>query len=205
MDVTERFIVGITGASGTIYGVRLLQALLACSCEIHLIVSDMGAKVASHDLCLPEEGIENALASLAAGGSAPGRIMLHNNRDMFAPVASGSFQVRGMAVIPCSMKTMAAVASGYTSGLLERAADVTLKERRTLVLVPRETPLSRVHLKNMLAAQEAGAIILPASPAFYHHPETVDDLVDFVVERVMDTLGVPMPRARRWGTQGRKG
>lgn len=201
----ERYIVGITGASGSVYGMRLVEALLKHPCEVHLIVSDMGAKVMAHELGTPAHDIAATLDSLSSQETAAGRLILHDNRDMFAPVASGSFPAKGMAVIPCSMKTLAAVASGYAAGLLERAADVTLKERRPLVLVTRETPLSRVHLKNMLAAHDAGAVILPASPGFYHHPNTVDDLVAFVVERILDRLGARNPGAARWGDPAGEG
>lgn len=194
----KRIILGITGATGAVYAVRLLEPLLATGVETHLVISEAGLQVMAHELKIGKEDIPDKLASLARVPACPGRLIQHDCHDLFASIASGSFEADGMAIIPCSMKTLSAVAHGYTLTLLERAADVCLKERRPLVLVVRETPLNRVHLSNMLAAHDAGAIIMPASPGFYHHPQTLDDLVDFVISRVLDQLKIAPPHPIRW-------
>ncbi|HHO74950.1 MAG TPA: UbiX family flavin prenyltransferase [Deltaproteobacteria bacterium] len=190
----ERIVVGITGASGSIYAKKLLEKLLPLPYEIHLVISDMGEKVLAHELStIPEEFI-SAISEIDPSNE----IIVHDSSNMFAPVASGSFPVKAMVVIPCSMKTLASIATGYTSNLLERASDVCLKEQRPLILVTRESPLSRVHLENMLKAHEAGATIMPASPGFYHHPLTIDDLIESVIARVLDHLGIKDHDAARW-------
>jgi flavin prenyltransferase len=196
----KKIIIGITGASGSVYAVRLIQALLAGHVEIHLIISDLGTQVLAHELKIARDDVPGIFARMHEEGKAGGEVIMHWNHDMFAPVASGSFQAEAMVVIPCSMKTLSAVANGYTDNLLERSADVTLKERRPLILVTRESPLSRVHITNMLKAHEAGAVIMPASPGFYHHPETIDDLVESLVARIMDHLKIEHPNPLRWGT-----
>jgi 4-hydroxy-3-polyprenylbenzoate decarboxylase len=178
----KEFVVGVTGASGICYARRLMEVL--CSkATVHVIVSDVAQRIAAH------EGVE--LMGLPA--------QYHENDRMFASIASGSCRYEGMVVIPCSQKTLAAVAHGYADNLITRTADVCLKERRTLILVPREMPLSEIHLQNMLAAHRAGATIMPASPPFYNNPETIDDLVDMVVARILDHLGVQHSLAERWG------
>lgn len=194
----KRIIVGVTGATGSVYALRLLEVLLATGVEVHLVISALGRKVMAHELRIGEEAALERLTGLARGPENHGRLSLHAGDDLFAPIASGSFPADAMVVIPCSMKTLAAVANGYTLNLLERAADVCLKERRPLVLVTRESPLNRVHLSNMLKAHEAGAVIMPAAPGFYNHPETLDDLVDFVVSRVCDELKIEHPHPVRW-------
>ncbi|MDD3654748.1 MAG: UbiX family flavin prenyltransferase [Desulfotomaculaceae bacterium] len=184
----KRIIVAITGATGAIYGVRLLEALHECpGVETHLILSSWAEKTitleTSHDI--------EAVRKMAH--------FVHDLRNVGAPVASGSFQTNGMAVIPCSMKTLAAIAHGLAENLIVRAADVMLKERKKLILVPRETPLSVIHLENMLAVSRAGACIVPPMPAFYNHPATIDDLVNHLVGRIMDQFGLPHNLVRRWG------
>jgi 4-hydroxy-3-polyprenylbenzoate decarboxylase len=178
----DEFVIGITGASGICYARRLLEVLCPVS-TVHVIVSDVAVRIAAH------EGVD--LSGLPAE--------YHGNDRMFAKIASGSYRYNGMVVIPCSQKTLAAIAHGYADNLITRTADVCLKERRKLILVPREMPLSEIHLENMLAAHRAGATIMPASPPFYHRPETLDDLVDMVVARVLDHLGVDHQLADRWG------
>jgi len=191
-----RFVVAICGASGARYGLTLLRALAGGGHEVALVVSQGGARVLGI-----EEGIAVDPRAPDPGALCPGhggRVTAHSLFDVAAPISSGTHPVDGMAVIPCSMGTLARIAGGISSNLLERAADVMLKERRRLVLVPRETPLSLVHLRNMTAATEAGAVVLPASPGFYHGPKEVQDLVDHVVVKVMDQLGVESDLIRRW-------
>jgi 4-hydroxy-3-polyprenylbenzoate decarboxylase len=181
-----RLIVGITGATGVIYGVRLLERLRDAGVETHLVISRWGARTLSHETPYSREQVE----ALAHTSYAPG--------DMGAAISSGSFQTAGMVVVPCSAKTLAAIAHGYGDGLVHRAADVVLKERRKLVLVVREAPLSEIHIENMLKLARVGAVILPPMPAFYHHPRSLADIVEHTVERILDQVGVEVPGATRW-------
>jgi 4-hydroxy-3-polyprenylbenzoate decarboxylase len=177
----KEIVVGVTGASGAIYARRLLEVLCK-DAKVHIIVSDVARQIATYE-----------------GVSFEGfHATYHANDKLFASIASGSHRYDGMVVIPCSSKTLAAIANGYSDNLITRTADVCLKERHTCILVTREMPLSKIHLKNMLAANEAGATIMPASPGFYNKPEKIDDLVDMVVSRVLDHLGVENDLARRW-------
>ncbi len=187
----RRIIVAISGASGAVYGVRLLQALSAVpGVESHLVVSGAGWRNVEE-----EHGLQRAdIESLAD--------QVHDIANIGASIASGSFQCSGMVVAPCSMRTLAAIAHGLSDNLITRSADVVLKERRRLVLMVRESPLSLIHLRNMVSATEAGAIVCPPLPAFYLHPESVDDIVDFSVARVLDLLDVPHTLAARWNGQG---
>jgi 4-hydroxy-3-polyprenylbenzoate decarboxylase len=181
-DTMEKeFVIGVTGASGVCYARRLLEVLCRDS-RVHIIVSDVAQQIAAH------EGV--SLEGFDA--------TYHMINKIAAPIASGSNRFDGMVVIPCSAKTLAAIATGYADNLITRTADVCLKEHRTCILVTRETPLSKIHLRNMLAAEDAGATILPACPGFYHNPETIDDLVDMVVARVLDHLGVEHTLVKRW-------
>ncbi len=192
-----RFVVGVCGASGSRYGLRLLRALVAAKQEVALVVSAGGARVLEI-----EEGIAVDPRSPDADLLAPGHgglVTAFPLNDVAAPFSSGTHPVDGMVVCPCSMGTLSRIAHGNSGNLLERAADVMLKERRKLVLVPRETPLSLVHLRNMVAVTEAGGVVLPAAPGFYHSPKSVDDLVDHVVQKVLDQLGVRSDVVRRWG------
>jgi len=184
-----KVIVGISGASGVIYGVRLLQALKELGVETHLILTNTAVKVAKIEHGLDKEDIIKLSDKY------------YDINDLFAPIASGSFIHEGMVIAPCSMKTLAGLASGYADNLLLRAADVCLKERRKLILVVRETPLNIIHLKNMLTLAEAGAVILPAMPAFYCKPKTIDDLVNYVVGRILDQLGITHEIYKRWPAQ----
>lgn len=183
---------GITGASGAPYAVRLLRALCGTRTPTRLIVSSYGWRLLAEEAAI--DGAD-ALRSATGDWSA---VELYDSLDRGATPASGSAPSRGMVVCPCSMGTLASIAAGTSRNLVERAADVALKERRPLILVPRETPLSLVHLENMTRLTRAGATIMPAAPGFYHRPETVDDLVDFVVARVLDHLGVEHRIGRRW-------
>jgi 2,5-furandicarboxylate decarboxylase 2 len=188
MGGKRKVIVGISGASGAILGVRLLQALRAGGqAQTHLVVSDSGALTAAHELGLKRAEIEE-LADVC-----------YKVRDIGAAIASGSFLTAGMVVAPCSMKTLASIAHGLADNLIARAADVVLKERRRLVLVARETPLNLAHLRNMCSVTEMGGIVMPPVPAFYAHPRSVDDIVDHSVGRMLDLLGLDHDRiGRRW-------
>jgi 4-hydroxy-3-polyprenylbenzoate decarboxylase len=186
--VTRRFVVAITGATGAVYGVRLLQRLGACpGVETHLVVSDAAALTLHQEVGLQKRDVE-ALAHV-----------VHRNRDIGASIASGSFQTDGMVIAPCSMKTLGAVAHGLSDNLVARAADVILKERRRLVMMVRETPFNLAHLRNMTAVTEMGGIVFPPLPSFYHRPASIDEMVDHTVGRVMDLLGVDNSLAPRWG------
>lgn len=191
----------LTGASGMAYGIRLLEQLLRGGTRVWLIYSQVAQVVARQemDLKLPAQPREAQRYFSEAFGAADGQLEVFGREDWFAPLASGSSPADAMAVCPCSMGTLAAIASGLADTLIERAADVMLKESRRLVLVPRETPLSAIHLENMLRLQRAGAVILPANPGFYHRPSSVEEVVDFVVARVLDQLGVANGLVRRWG------
>lgn len=192
-----------TGASGMPYGLRLLEQLLAGGIRVYLIYSQVAQVVARQemDLGLPSRTEEAETRLREKFGAPAGRLQVLGREEWFAPVASGSSVADAMVICPCTMGTLAAVATGLSRNLIERAADVALKEGRRLVLVPRETPFSAIHLENMLRLSRAGAVILPANPGFYHRPKSVQDLVDFVVARVLDHLGVPNALVRRWGAE----
>lgn len=197
----DRIALALTGASGAQYGLRLLECLLRAGCRVHLMLSKPARVVigTETDLKLPGRNAETAGVLARRFGAADGQLLVHGDEEWTACVASGSGAPRAMAVCPCSMATLSAIAAGTSRSLIERAADVMLKEKRTLVLVPRETPFSMIHLRNMLAAAEAGAVILPANPGFYHQPVTVEGLVDYLVARVLDHLGVEHELLPRWG------
>jgi flavin prenyltransferase len=182
-----RVIVGISGASGVIYGIRLLEALKEIDIETHLIMSEWAERI----LALETDYDPEYVKGLAAAR--------YENRDLAAPVSSGSFLTAGMVIAPCSMKTLAGIAGGYSQNLLERAADVTIKEGRKLVLMPRETPLSPIHLENMLKLARIGVAIAPSMPAFYIKPQSVLELVDHQVGKIIDRLGFQHRLFRRWG------
>jgi 4-hydroxy-3-polyprenylbenzoate decarboxylase len=190
-----------TGASGMPYGLRLLEQLLAGGIRVYLLYSQVAQVVARQetDLALPSRAAEAQAWFSEKFRAAAGQLRVFGREEWFAPVASGSSVADAMVICPCTMGTLAAVAAGLARNLIERAADVTLKEGRPLVLVPRETPFSAIHLENMLRLARAGAVILPANPGFYHHPQSVQDLVDFVVARVLDRLGVANTLVARWG------
>lgn len=197
IDEPAPLVVGITGASGAAYAVRLLQVLCRSGRTVHLTISPSGAHVFRAEL-----GLELALSRFdpeVFGDLGSGRLIYHHHADFNAGIASGSFRTGGMVVAPCSMSTLGSIAHGITTNLITRAADVHLKERRRLIVVPRETPLGLIHLENMLAVTRAGAVVLPAMPGWYHRPETLADLVDFVVARICDQLGVGADLIRRWG------
>jgi len=184
-------VLAITGASGAVYATRTLAALLSRGVQVELIVSDYGRRLLRDELG-DGAAIDRLIPFLTekyGAGVAAGALTMHSNRDLGASIASGSHACSGMAIVPCSMKTLAAIAHGLSRNLIERAADVMLKERRRLVVVPRETPMSLPQLRNMVLCAEAGATILPAMPAFYQQPRTLDDLADFMAGKILGALG----------------
>lgn len=226
--MSNNVVLAITGASGAAYGVRLLQVLIASGRRVHLVISPSGATVIHHELGLKVDldnfsidqllphideddsrlqpateglGDEFAISSVLGDAVVPrGRVFFHSHSNFMAGIASGSFRTDGMVICPCSMGTLAGVAHGLSTNLIQRAADVHLKERRKLILVPRETPLGSIQLDNMKRLADAGAVILPAMPGFYHEPKSIPDLIDFVVGRICDQLGVKHDLFRRWGS-----
>ena len=193
----KRLIVGITGASAGIYGVRLLQVLTEQEdIEIHLTISSSGARALSEELQI-EVDLDNFKLESLIGVSSP-RVVYHHESDIAAPIASGSFRTEGMVVVPCSMGSIASIAGGISRNLIQRAADVCIKENRKLVVVPRETPLSPIHLENMLKLSRLGVCVLPAMPGFYHYPKNVDDLLNFVVTKILDQFGIDTKLIQRW-------
>lgn len=196
----KKIIVGITGASGAIYALHTVRALLVNGVEIHLIISDYGAYVIESETDFPLkvntllEGFRTKFGDEVLNGN----IVKYSNKDLAATISSGSFKTDGMVIVPCSMRTLAGVAQGVAGNLIERAADVTLKEGRRLVLVPRETPLNKIHLKNMLAASDAGARILPAMPAFYQKPTTIEELADFIAGRILALFDIEAELFEPW-------
>ena len=206
MSAPRTIMLAFTGASGMPYGLRLLECLLAADCRVWLAYSPAAQIVAKQecDLVLPVQPREATRALAARYGAQDGRLTVFGCDDWNAPAASGSNPADAMAICPCTVGTLGAIAGGLADNLIERAADVMLKERRPLVLVPRETPLSAIHLENMLKLARAGAAIVPPVPGFYDRPQSIDDLVDFVVARVLDQLGVAHRLGPRWG-EGRGG
>lgn len=190
--MAKRLIVAVTGASGAIYAARLVKAALEAGVKVELVASDFGHRLLIEELGLnlKQESFEAWIDRTWGPSPRPGSLTLHPDRDLGASIASGSQRWDGMVVIPCSMKTLSGIARGASSNLVERAADVTLKERRPLILVPRETPLNLVHLENLRAAALAGAAIVPAMPAFYQKPATLEDLADFIIGRVFSLLSI---------------
>jgi len=193
----------MTGASGAPYGLRLLECLLAAGCTVQLLYSQAAQVVARQEMALelPARASETQTFLRERFAALPGSLDVYGREEWFAPVASGSNPPEAMIVCPCTMGTLASIAQGLASNLIERAADVVLKEGRKLVLVPRETPFSAIHLENMLRLSRSGAVILPPNPGFYHHPQNVSDLVDFVVARILDQIAVPHALMQRWGDQ----
>ncbi|WP_407279122.1 flavin prenyltransferase UbiX [Aromatoleum evansii] len=203
--VPQTVAVAFTGASGMPYGLRLVECLLAAGCKVWLLYSQVAQIVARQEmnLELPSRPAEVEAQLAARFGAAEGQLRVFGREEWFAPLASGSNPADAMVVCPCTMGTLAAIAAGLSQNLIERAADVAIKEGRKLVLVPRETPFSAIHLENMLKLARLGVVILPPSPGFYNHPQTVGEMVDFVVARVLDQIRVPHRLMQRWGeTEG---
>ncbi|WP_315452999.1 UbiX family flavin prenyltransferase [uncultured Selenomonas sp.] len=182
----KKIVVGITGASGSVYAVRLIDVLREQGIEVHVVITDSGQRVLDYECGVTMEELSRRVD------------VLYPNTDVGAAIASGSFRMDAMVILPCSMKTAGAIAHGVTDDLLTRAADVTLKEGRRLLLVPRETPMHEIHLENLLRLARAGAVIMPAAPGFYHRPETLDDLVNMMVGKILDRLGIEAELFTRW-------
>ena len=182
----KKIVVGITGASGSVYAVRLIEVLRKQGIEVHAVITDSGQRVLDYECGVTMEELSRRVD------------VLYPNTDVGAAIASGSFRMDAMVVLPCSMKTAGAIAHGVTDDLLTRAADVTLKEGRRLLLVPRETPMHEIHLENLLRLARAGGVVMPAAPGFYHRPETLDDLVNMMVGKILDRLGIEAELFTRW-------
>ena len=199
MSVLQRhrkWIIALTGASGLRYGLRLIQVAAHLLDEVHIVFSEAALRVLAE-----EERIRispRTFASLNMFGGSSAKLFVHNNKDIGAVIASGSMLSDGMVIVPCSMGTLAAVSHGLCQNLIHRAADVTLKERRNLIIVPRETPLSAIHLENMLTLSKMGVAVVPAMPGFYHEPKSIDDLVDMMVMKIMDQMGLENDLVKRW-------
>jgi 4-hydroxy-3-polyprenylbenzoate decarboxylase len=202
--MSRPIVVGLTGASGACYAQRLLEVLLAASRDVLLSISPAGAAVIKEELGLTVD-LENfdpkSLGLNLSGARTPGSLTYYHYQDLMSPIASGSHLTGGMVVCPCSGGTLSGIVNAASQNLIQRAADVHLKERRKLILVPRETPLSSIQLDNMKRAAEAGAVVLPAMPGFYHGAKTIRDLVDFIVARICDQLGVEHQLMKRWGSE----
>ena len=193
----KRLIVGITGASGVIYGVRLLEVLTQLDAfEIHLTISESGSRALWEELKIQVNLDNFELESLLSDSSE--RVVYHHQSDIAASIASGSFRTEGMIIAPCSMGTVGSIAAGISRNLIHRAADVCIKERRKLVILPRETPLSSIHLENMLKLSQLGVVVLPAMPGYYHFPKTVDDQINFVITKLLDQFEIDTGLIRRW-------
>lgn len=204
MNPPQKLILALTGASGMPYGFRLLECLLQSQIQVYLLYSQAAQWVAKEEqnLTLPSRPSETEHLLSERFKAKPGQLTVFSRDDWSAPIASGSNTADAMVICPCSMGTLAAVAQGLADNLITRAADVILKEQRKLVMVPRETPLSIIHLENMLRLSRAGAVILPPNPGFYTHPKTLSDLVDFVVARILDQLTIAHRLCARWGETG---
>lgn len=191
---SKPWIVGLTGASGAIYGVRLIEELLAQEVPVHAVITDAGWRVLHEELDWNAARRQETLNE-----KFEGKLLYYPNQDIGALIASGSFLTSGMVIVPCSMGTLSGIAHGASDNLLERAADVILKEGRQLILVPRETPLHAIHLENMLKLSRMGSRLIPAMPAFYHKPQSMDELIDFMVGKVLDNMDIEHNLYRRWG------
>lgn len=200
------YVVGISGGSGAPYALRLIDVLLQTDHEVKVIVSTAAEKVLELEtgLCLagPLVDKQEQLRQMLTVDKPEVGLELYGHKDVAAPISSGSFPSAGMVIVPCSMGTLGRIAGGISNDLISRAADVTLKERRKLIVVPRETPLSEIHIRNMLTVTQAGAVVLPAMPAFYHNPRSIADMVDMVVSRILDNLGIGNDIFKRWQGEG---
>ncbi|WP_130616492.1 UbiX family flavin prenyltransferase [Cohnella abietis] len=196
---SKRWVIGITGASGAVYGVTLCRQLLAAGFHPHLVITDAGWRVLKEELGWDAAHRLDCLNNAFEFAVAEGRMTYHPLNDIGASIASGSFRCEGMVVMPCSMGSLAAIAAGASTNLLTRSADVMLKEGRPLLLVPRETPLHAIHLENMLKLSRLGVRLIPAMPAFYNGPQSIEDIVSFMVGKVMDSMGIQHNIYKRWG------
>ena len=199
INLEKKLIIAICGASGAIYGIRLLKALLERPVSVMLIISKSGEEVLKHETDYNGNEFKSFLKKEGVEFHPAAKVLCYHPNDLFAPPASGSFRHDGMIIAPCSMKTLAAISSGIADNLIHRAADVCLKEKRPLILIPRETPLNLIHLKNMVRTAKAGATIMPPSPSFYFKPKTINELVDTVIARVLDHIGIQQSIVKQWG------
>ena len=193
-------VVAITGASGVAYGQRLVEALLRTDVQVHLTISQSGKLVLKHEMGIDVDLEKFQLNQLVSGAEETDQLKYYHYGDFMTPIASGAFKTRAMVICPCSGSTMSGIATAASGNLIQRAADVHLKERRPLILVPRETPLSLIQIENMQKTCQAGATILPASPGFYHEAKTIDDMINFVVARILDHLDIQHDLIKRWGS-----
>lgn len=202
LSISKSVTLAITGASGAQYALRLLQCLVAADCEVSVLISSAAVVVINTETehQFPEDAESQLRFLRSHTGASAKQLRIYTRKDWFAPVASGSSAPSSMVICPASGGTLSAIACGASNNLIERAADVALKERRQLIVVPRETPLSQIHLENMLKLSRMGAVVLPASPGFYDKPESIGDLVNFVVARILDQLGLEQNLVRRWGS-----
>lgn len=197
----KNIVVAITGASGSIYGLRLVEELLKADCRVTLLLTDPGRQVLHYETGLDWPTDVEVSRELMRDHFASDQLRHYANNDLFAPVASGTSAPDALVIVPCSMGTLGRIAGGAGSNLIERVADVVLKEKRELLIVPRETPLSRIHLRNLLTLSECGAQIIPAMPAFYRQPQTIDDLINFVVGKILDSLRINHTLFVPWGEE----
>ena len=195
----KKYTVAITGASGSIYGIRLVEELLKTGCHVNLVISETGKDVLMHETAIDLQGNEEEAGKKTKKYFKKEALTLFDNSNLFASISSGSHKTEGMIIAPCSMGTLGRIASGHSQKLIERTADVMLKEKRRLIIVPRETPLNQIHLENMLKLSRMNVDIVPAMPAFYQRPQTVDDMVNFVVGKVLDLVRVDHRLFERWG------
>ena len=195
----KKYTVAITGASGSIYGIRLVEELLKTGCHVNLVISETGKDVLMHETGIDLQGNEEEAGKKTKKYFKKRALTLLDNSNLFASISSGSHKTEGMIIAPCSMGTLGRIASGHSQKLIERTADVMLKEKRRLIIVPRETPLNQIHLENMLKLSRMNVDIVPAMPAFYQRPQTVDDMVNFVVGKVLDLVRVDHRLFERWG------
>ncbi|MCR2803015.1 UbiX family flavin prenyltransferase [Paenibacillus soyae] len=200
-ELRKRWVVGLTGASGAVYGIRLIEELLLRRFEVHAVVTEAGWRVLKEELGWETSRRAEALERAFPGELRAGRLVFHPNGDIGAAIASGSFRVEGMFIMPCSMGTLSSIAHGASNNLMTRAADVMLKEGRKLLIVPRETPLHAIHLENMLTLARLGVRIVPAMPAFYHKPQSMDEMINFLVGKVLDNADIDHDLYRRWGDE----
>jgi flavin prenyltransferase len=189
----SRYIIGITGASGAMYGIRLIEELLKREHEIHILITNSGKEVIEYETGYSGSNLQEHFKSFSE------KIIFHDINNLFASIASGSYKVHGMIILPCSMSALAGIATGVSMNLLGRAADVCIKEGRRLIIVPRETPLNSIHLKNMLTLSDMGVTILPAMPGFYHKPESIEDIIDFLIGKIFDVLNIENDLFKKWG------
>lgn len=198
---TNRWVVGITGASGSIYGIRLIEVLLQMNFEVHLVVTEAGWRVLKEELGWDTTRRSAVLEQRFGDAISDNRLVFHPNADIGASIASGSYRVQGMVIVPCSMGTLASISHGISDDLMTRAADVMLKENRKLLIIPRETPLHAIHLENMLSLARLGVRIIPAMPAFYYKPQSMNEMIDFMVGKVLDSMAIDHDLYRRWGDE----